>query len=399
MFLEILFFLFGISIGVATGLIPGLHPNTIFAALVSFPFLLVYPFHLVLIFVVSLSITNTFLDFIPSIFFGAPDPSGALSVLPGHRLLMEGKGYEALYLTVIGGLGATLLTAISFPLLLIFIPFLYSLIVPYIHILLILVVAFMIFLEKRLFALGAFLLAGFFGLLTLNSFPSGIVIFPALTGLFGLSGLVESFLSNTEMPKQTITKPTVSKKGIITGWFAGLLSGILPGIGSAQAGIISNSILKSKTRDFLTSLGGVNTANIIFTFISLLTLGKTRSGAAWLMSQIHEITLIDLINITTVAVISCLVAVLVTLKLGKFIVKRLDKINYKKVNVVVISILFILIYIFTGFLGLLIGFVGMFIGLLTILSGVNRSHLMGFLLLPTILYFSGFNPVIFGFLF
>jgi putative membrane protein len=35
---------------------------------------------------------------------GAPDESKALNVLPGHRMLMEGKGFEAVKLNVIGSL-------------------------------------------------------------------------------------------------------------------------------------------------------------------------------------------------------------------------------------------------------------------------------------------------------
>jgi len=48
-------------------------------------------------------------------------------------------------------------------------------------------------------------------------------------------------------------------------------------------------------------------------------------------------------------------------------------------------------FLFTGFLGLFISLVGMCIGLLSITLKVRRSQLMAFLLLPTILYFSGLS--------
>lgn len=400
MILEILFLLFGISLGVVTGLIPGLHPNTLFTLILSTSFLvLTYPFHLILIFIVSLSVTNTITDFIPSIFFGAPDPSSALSVLPAHEMLMKGRGYEALYLTAIGGIGATIITAITLPLLLIILPSLYLSIKNYLHIILLIVVMMMLLFErKKLAAIFIFILTGMFGFISLNSFSSNI-IFPALTGLFGLSTLLGSFLTNTKIPEQIITKSKTSKKGVITGWFAGLLAGILPGIGSAQAGIIAGSVLKTKTKDFLTSLGGINTSNIIFTFITLFTLNKTRSGASWIISQISLLNLQDLINGIITAVISSLFAVIITLKLGKMIVKRIGIIDYKKMNFAVIVFLFILVFIFTSFLGLFISVLGMFIGMLTISLGVKRSHLMSFLLFPTILYFSGLTPVLMNLIF
>jgi TctA family transporter len=39
---------------------------------------------------------------------------------------------------------------------------------------------------------------------------------------------------------------------------------------------------------------------------------------------------------------------------------------------------------------------GTFLGLLAISTGVKRTHLMGFLVLPTILYFSGLDPLFVG---
>jgi putative membrane protein len=47
----------------------------------------------------------------------------------------------------------------------------------------------------------------------------------------------------------------------------------------------------------------------------------------------------------------------------------------------------ILVFLFTGLLGLLILIVATFIGLLPVEWGVRRSHCMGVLLIPIILYF------------
>ncbi len=58
--------------------------------------------------VIGNAITHTFLDFIPSVFLGAPDDDTALSVLPGHRMVLAGRGYEAVKCSVIGSFGAVL---------------------------------------------------------------------------------------------------------------------------------------------------------------------------------------------------------------------------------------------------------------------------------------------------
>ncbi len=399
MFLEIILLtLLGTGLGIATGLIPGLHPNTIFVLMLStLPFLLVFPIPAVLAFIVSLSVCNTLTDFIPSILFGAPDPSTALVVLPGHQLLMEGRGYEALALTVVGGIGVMLLTILFLPFMLTGLPALYFIIKPYLHFLLIFVIIWLIFSEKRkLAALFIFLLAGLFGFISLNSLPSNLSLFPALTGLFGLSGLLTSLLVKTKIPKQDVnTKTEVSIRGVVTGWFAGLLAGLLPGLGSSQAGVIAGKFLKAKPRDFITALGGINTANILFTFMVFFTLGKTRSGAIWITSQI--VTSLDMNTLFVVVLVglaTTLISAIITLKLGKIISKRISDINYNKMTWIVIISLFVLIFIFTGPIGILISIIGMLIGLATIFLNINRSHMMGFLIFPTIMYFSGLNPLL-----
>jgi TctA family transporter len=62
-------------------------------------------------------VTHTFLDFIPSVFLGAPEGDTALSVLPGHRLLLKGMGYEAVKLSAFGSLMSVFLAlCMIFPL-------------------------------------------------------------------------------------------------------------------------------------------------------------------------------------------------------------------------------------------------------------------------------------------
>jgi len=400
MFFEILLFIFlGIAFGIITGLIPGLHPNTIFIMVLSLAFVFSsFPLQCVLAFIISLAVSNTFFDFIPSILFGAPEEDSVLSVLPGHRLLLKGRGYEALFLTVMGGLGVMFLTVLSLPALFYFLPLIYNAIKPVMHILLALVVLWMIFTEKgrrKFYAIPIFLFAGIFGFLTLNSFPSEQALFPALTGLFALSTLVTSIITRIKLPPQK--KPGEIRgnwlKGSVTGWIAGMLAGLLPGIGSSQAGIIAAQLLRAKLKDFLVALGGINTSNIFFTFIVFYVIGKTRSGAVWALSQIVDtISFFDIALIVVVGFITCLVSGILTVKTGGLIIGRMKIINYTKMMLFTLSVLFVLVFTFTGIVGILISLTGMFIGLLAISLGVKRTHMMGFLLLPTIIYFSGTNP-------
>jgi TctA family transporter len=113
------FTLIGVIAGIATGLIPGLHVNNVALASIAlqgslislgmFLFGWADPTLEELLLIVSTLIignvvTHTFLDFIPSVFLGAPEGDTALSVLPGHRMLLKGLGYEAVKLSAFGSL-------------------------------------------------------------------------------------------------------------------------------------------------------------------------------------------------------------------------------------------------------------------------------------------------------
>ncbi len=120
--LLIAFTLIGTLLGMTTGLIPGLHVNNLALLLLSAtPGLLAAMsvlasygisegFILVLLAatIFAISIAHTFLDFIPGTFLGAPDGEVALSVLPAHQFLLEGKGYQAVRLSALGSFGAVL---------------------------------------------------------------------------------------------------------------------------------------------------------------------------------------------------------------------------------------------------------------------------------------------------
>ena len=107
MLLQILIALFlGICFGTITGLFPGIHINLVSAFLIALSSSILSAINPVyfIVFIASLAITHTFIDFIPSIFLGCPNADTELSILPGHELLKQGEGYQAIMRTAYGGL-------------------------------------------------------------------------------------------------------------------------------------------------------------------------------------------------------------------------------------------------------------------------------------------------------
>ena len=271
MLIQILLFLFaGILAGTITGLIPGIHINLIGIFLISLSaslFSSINPIYFV-VFIAALAIAHTFIDFIPSVFLGCPDTDTELSVLPGHELLKQGQGYQAIILTCYGSLAAIfILILISFPSILI-ISKTYGLIKILIPYLLIMVSILLISSEKRKFsALFVFLLSGFLGLCVLNLSSLSQPLLPLLTGLFGSSMLIISIKNKIQIPKQKITKPkTKLSRPILGAFIASPLCSFLPGLGSGQAAIIGNTISQTDKKGFLVLLGATNTLFIITEF-------------------------------------------------------------------------------------------------------------------------------------
>ena len=84
---------FGVMLGSLTGLIHGFHVNNVALILLLFPWIapIGIPLSAVAAIIVSTGTVHTFLNYIPSALIGAPDGDTALSLLPGHRMLLAGN--------------------------------------------------------------------------------------------------------------------------------------------------------------------------------------------------------------------------------------------------------------------------------------------------------------------
>jgi len=269
MFLEIIIALsLGILAGCFTGLIPGIHVNLISLMVLgaSGYFLGFIEPVTVSIFIVSMAITHTFMDSIPGIFLGAPDSDMVLGVLPGHKMLLNGEGYQAVKLTVIGSFFGLILAVGLIPFLIPVVTLAYAFLKGIMAYVLIGVVLFMIWKEqKKLAALFQFLLAGCLGLVVVNFPQLSSPLFPMLSGLFGTSTLLVSLNNQVKIPVQDLTKKLrIKKSTTIKAVGASVFSGgsvaLLPGLGSAQAGIMGNYLTGDLgDKGFLVLIGGINT--------------------------------------------------------------------------------------------------------------------------------------------
>jgi len=391
--------LIGIAVGIFTGLAPGIHVNLVAALMISISGILLTfttPFMLA-IFIVGVGLTHTFLDAIPSIFLGAPDSDHALSVLPGHRMLLNGHGFEAVKLTVIGSLFSALVCILSIPVILPFLSKIYLMIEPFMGYILIIAVTYIALIEKgfykKLVSIILLIMSGLLGLIIFDIPTLNQPLLAMLSGLFGTSTLIISLNDKNSIPKQKFdeSEPLDKKetsKTIAAALFSGSLTGIFPGLGAAHAAIIGMQVVgQISVRGFLMLIGGINTVNFIFSVATFYTLQKARNGAIVAISKIMEsISLLQLSIILLSIVITAGIATILTLRIAKVFAIAVEKVDYQILVMSIIGLITILVCLFDGLIGLFVLVTSTFMGMLPAFFSAKRSILMGCLLIPVIIY-------------
>jgi len=390
--LDLLFFsFFGIIIGGLAGLLPGLHPNQIYFFLSSFS-LFIEQKHFV-VFLCSLAVSNIVFSYLPSLFLSLPEINTVINVLPGHKMVIKGEGKKALLASLAAAVITFLILFIFAPLMMLVLPVIYKATRSFVHLLLFGLVVFMVFLEKdnkkRLLASLLFILSGIWGILTLNNklINSNESLMPALTGLFGLPALIMT--SKSKIPKQNSGEVGVfiGLKAVFLGLLAGILSGILPGAGESQAGLAVMSFQRLKDEEVVGSLSSINAANMFLSLLMLAATGKIRSGLAEFLSSVG---FNDFLFLACGSILfSAGVSSIMCFWLGNRVIKLLESIDYKKLSYIIISLLVLMVLLLSGPIGLFILLVSTCMGMLPLLVHVKRTSNMGFLIVPTILYYLG----------
>ncbi len=391
----ILFMLLGILAGTFTGLMPGIHINLIGAALVSSSFSIlagINPIYLI-VFIVTMSISHVFFDFIPSIFLGAPEEGTELSVLPGHEMLKKGQGFQAVNLASQGCFyGLFIFLFLIFPLYFIA-TFVKNIPGTVIALGLIAVSLNMVVLEKKKFsALFVFLLTGMLGYIVFG-LELKEPLLPLLTGLFGSASLFFSIKQKTKIGKQDTEKREKIEirkelKSVAGSALFSPLSLFLPALSSGQITIINNQFVKADKKRFLFMLGMITMLTMCLSFLGLFLISKTRTGsAAAIKSLVGVLDWRIFVLIVFVIIISGFVSFFFVNKISKKFLFFLERINYSKVSIATITIITIVTFFVSGILGLLVLAVSTITGIYCISSGVKRTNMIGCLILPTIILY------------
>jgi putative membrane protein len=403
----------GVSCGVVTGLIPGIHVNTVGAFVFSAsPFLLYsYSPEVLAVFLLSMSISHALLEFIPSMFLGVPEEGTVLSVMPGHHLLLQGRGKEAIRLVSLGGFGAMITTILLLPLFMVGLPPLYGFLKPYIWIILLVVVVYMLIRLSRdwnslIWSSILFLFSGIMGWTALNSpLSSSVSLLCLFSGLFGVSTMLFSLSQKSILPPQNrhhhleIDGDII--RGIFAGGIAGSILGFLPGMGPAQGSLLAQELsgssdTGSEREGFLVAMSGVNVSDALFSLIAIYLIGNPRSGIAVYVNQLLQgLDFNHLLIMIFSSVTAVSISLVLCIKLGDWFSHSIEKINYEKLSWVVIIFMSFLVVLFgvmehANLLFVMVTYVtSIALGLLPHYLDINKSNLMGVLIVPAIVVYMG----------
>ncbi len=427
--LLILSVLIGFALGLISGLIPGIHTNNFALILLALsPAIADLGFSNIHIaaMILANSITHTFLNIIPAVYLGAPDANTALAVLPGHAMLLDGMGMAAIRLSALGSAGSIVVSLLIAAPLVLFFGHYYDFMRENMGWILLMIVLLMILTESgryvegqgslvhlkyKFYAVVVLLLSGILGAIAFGNtylmhpyfqFGSPSILLSLLTGLFGASVLLISVLAKSVLPEQRQHPLNLRSRwvlrGIAVGSIAGAIVAWLPGVSSGVATVLARLAIRgdlehhqTRAMEFIVSVSGTNTSNAVFGLIALFIIGYPRSGAMVAVRDLVGETLdfhLVLLFLIVVVLVS-IAAYAATIFIGDLAPSVLARFDYQKICMAILIGLVVMVILFNGVFGIAVFLAAVPIGMLPYYMGVKKSHAMGVLLLPVMMYYFG----------
>lgn len=407
-FLVIIAGLAGSAVGSFTGIVPGIHVNTAAALMTAGQPLFaeiasgLVPSEqmpvLIACCIMSASAAHSFVDFVPSAFIGVPDADESLSVLPGHRLLFEGRGMAAVRAAAVGSaVGAVAALALAVPLQWLMLHGALR-VMDGITLSVLVLVSAVICLASRRRALSLALMlftgvlgytATGMGLPCSGIMGEGTLLFPLLAGLFGLPPLLDRAPRGRVPPQADDGRDPVGPGPGLRGVLAGVVAGWFPGI-TATAGATLASAFGAE-RDparFISLTASIGTVTSVFAVVTLSVTGSGRSGTAMAVKGVLGDSLGGFCSDAFVLIlfsiaITSAIGYAVTIWAGKAMVRVSERVDADRLNGAVLILVVALVPLLTGPFGLAVLAVSAAAGMAPPAMGVGRVCLTGCLIVPS----------------
>ena len=219
-----------------------------------------------------------------------------------------------------------------------------------------------------------------------------------------MPGLVSAMLEKNDNlvdQKEDNIDKLSHKKSSLIGALGGMFTGLLPGLGSANAATCLLMIQKFRNKkedenselnqkQYLATTSAIGTADALFSIVSLYFISKSRSGASVAIEQIiPSITVSNTVAIFGAMAISSVIAFYLIHIMKGTVIGFFGKIAYKPLTLSVIIFLLLVTFLTTGIWGLAILAIGTVLGAIPYVVNIRKAQAMGFFLVPVLLFFSG----------
>jgi putative membrane protein len=402
----------GAVTGLAAGLVPGLHVNTVCVvalatAGVAGPTLAVA--------LTAMAMAHAFSSILPSTYLGAPGEETLLSALPAHRMLLQGRGPDA----VRAGLDGSLTGVVAG--LAVLLPYKWLLGEPVRALamlasntawILLAVLALLLFRERRRGVRGLawasliVALSGGLGLVSTRLNVDAFVpvaatpLLPLLSGLFGAPALLETLRARPVVPDQAPPAPVPRRlrrsmaRSCLAGTLAAGATAVLPGVSSSVAAAMARVRAGGDdARPVLGMLGAIATSHLVLTFAVLWLSGNARTGLAVAVAGLWNVQAwtagaapLPLRLLLLAGVAAALLGYLLTAAVAAPAARLMPRLPPRPVALAALAVMVSLVVLFSGAWGMLVFAAAIPVGLLPLAAGLGRVHLTGCLLVPVIVY-------------
>lgn len=376
-------FIGGFALGFLGGLLPGLHSNTMISVLAS----LGLDGRALGITIISLFPAHMVSSFIPSIFFGVPESGTIVAALPGQRMVQDGEGVKALRTVLLSCVLSAIVSCALFQLSLGAFPLIYEAMRPHMKFILLGISALLLLRTKAPFLSAAvFSLSGILGYMSLNSgMPDPFL--PLFCGMFAMAAMTE--WKKGAAPAQGDSPPG---NGILIpiaiGVFLGFAADLVPGAGSpAQTAVFATMLVRMDTPGYLALISSISVSQAVFSLSTSASIGKSRVGAtAWLSDCIDigpNIPIILALFIASLALAAMLAHAL------RLHAAKLAELDFSALRFVLGAYLAAITLIIDGWPGILVLAASAALGKMTLGLEVERTNLMGAIIVPTLMLLFG----------
>ncbi|WP_049923329.1 tripartite tricarboxylate transporter permease [Halopiger djelfimassiliensis] len=387
----------GAFLGSCSGLVPGLHANNFALLLAGIAPSVPGPPLLVGCAMLSAGVVHTFLNAVPAMALGVPDAETAATALPGHRMVLEGRGPEAIRLSALGSLLAVLgAVPLAVPITR-GVTAAYPIVRRHLSLVLAMVVVALLAAERtwnaRIGGLCSFVLAAGLGAVALDlstdaPLEAGGTLAPLFAGLFGAPMLLDAIRGSGLPPQHedaiAVSGPLVGTTAL-AGALAGAAVGYMPGITAAIAAVAVLAFVpgRSGDRGYIVATSGVDTANTVFALFALVAIGQPRTGVLVAFDRVNAP--LELPVLLVGVVLAGLFGFVLVIIVGDAYLELVGRLPYWKVSTAVLVVLVGLSYLFGGAVGVVVFGVATAIGLVPLRLRCRRVHLMGVLIGPLLL--------------